>query len=281
MKDLLVIIVYIGKEWPAWFDFFLESCKRNEWVDWMIFTDILKIPENQPKNCFFKYMSINGFNALAKERLGVNPTFTDPYKLCDFRIAYGVLFEEFIKNYKYWGHGDIDVVYGNLEKFVRHLLPYKYEAISFHQFRLSGCLSILRNSKNVREKFFNISDWKYVLEHPINLSRDESSFGKLFTNRNSIFQDLDPYARFCFDGTDEQKSYFNFVKEAYWNNGKCFVLIDGEEMEIPFYHFIFFLNKSFYPDPKSPAPWRLFKNIIHVDYKTYKWRINSMGFFPY
>lgn len=50
----------------------------------------------------------------ASEKLSFAVNIGYPYKLCDFKPAYGFLFPEIIKRYDFWGHGDIDVVYGNI-----------------------------------------------------------------------------------------------------------------------------------------------------------------------
>ena len=41
-------------------------------------------------------------------------TLDRPYKLCDFKPAYGFIFGEYLKEYDYWGHCDIDIVWGDL-----------------------------------------------------------------------------------------------------------------------------------------------------------------------
>ena len=39
------------------------------------------------------------------------------YKLCDLRVIYGEMFREELRDYDYWGWGDLDVMYGNFENF--------------------------------------------------------------------------------------------------------------------------------------------------------------------
>ena len=47
------------------------------------------------------------------------PIYLDhPYKLCDYKPAYGYIFPEYTKGYDYWGHCDMtDCIFGNLRKF--------------------------------------------------------------------------------------------------------------------------------------------------------------------
>ena len=42
-----------------------------------------------------------------------------PYKLCDFKPSYGLIFEDYIKDYDYWAHSDPDLIFGNIYKFIK------------------------------------------------------------------------------------------------------------------------------------------------------------------
>ena len=42
---------------------------------------------------------------------------SDPYKLCDLKPAYGHIHERDIAGYRFFGYGDIDIVYGQISDF--------------------------------------------------------------------------------------------------------------------------------------------------------------------
>lgn len=68
-----------------------------------------------------------------------------PYKLCDYKPAYGYIFEEDIKKYEYWGHFDLDTMLGRLTEF----LPKEaYEKIYSH-----GHLTIYHNTYENNRRF--------------------------------------------------------------------------------------------------------------------------------
>ena len=58
-----------------------------------------------------------------------------PYKLCDFKPAYGEIFNEFISSFDYWGYCDVDLIWGNIRKFLSNdLLDKEYDKI-FEKYR--------------------------------------------------------------------------------------------------------------------------------------------------
>lgn len=61
------------------------------------------------------------FNAL-KERIQKKFDFTislsNPYKLCDFKPAYGDIFEDEVRDYDFWGYCDNDMIYGDIKSFI-------------------------------------------------------------------------------------------------------------------------------------------------------------------
>ncbi|WP_420882928.1 DUF6625 family protein [Zooshikella ganghwensis] len=38
LKTIAIIIPYFG-QWPEWIDLYIESCKHNPSIDWLLFSD--------------------------------------------------------------------------------------------------------------------------------------------------------------------------------------------------------------------------------------------------
>lgn len=114
-KSIITIIPYFGK-WPEWINFFIESCKHNPGVDWLIVTDCGE-PDNSAPNVHFRHMSFEDYKAEASRRLEVGFNPLDPYKLCDLKAAFGVVHEDDIRDYDYYAHSDIDLIYGDIRRF--------------------------------------------------------------------------------------------------------------------------------------------------------------------
>ena len=116
-KSIAIIVCYIGKL-PWYFDYFVHSCKYNPSVNFFIVTDDTGYAKSVSSNIRFIYKTLSEINQLAKEKLELHVQITTGYKLCDFKPTYGILFSELLKGYDFWGHGDIDVIYGNIRKFM-------------------------------------------------------------------------------------------------------------------------------------------------------------------
>ncbi len=71
-----------------------------------------------------------------------------PYKLCDFKPAYGFLFEDYIQDYEYWGHCDCDLVFGDLETLLTPILKEGYDKVF-----AVGHLTIYRNTVENNRRF--------------------------------------------------------------------------------------------------------------------------------
>jgi len=142
-NKIAIIIPYFGK-WPAWFEYFLLSCAYNSSVDWLLFSDCGK-PGEIFDNTRFIDFTLDDFNRLASQKLDLSIKIMHPYKICDLRPAFGHIFSEYIKDYEFWGYGDIDLIYGNLNAhFIGELLN-KHDILSNHDQFISGHLCLIRN----------------------------------------------------------------------------------------------------------------------------------------
>jgi hypothetical protein len=133
-----------------------------------------------PPNAISYYLS---FNELVKF---VESKFKDlkiqlryPYKLCDFKPAYGYIFNEFLKDYDWWGYCDIDVIFSDLNKFITVEILNKYTKVL-----CKGHLTIYRNMEEVNNYF--------RLYHPLISYKDVFSDKKTvgFDEWNGIYKIL-------------------------------------------------------------------------------------------
>ena len=74
-------------------------------------------------------MTFDEFKVNAARKLGFMPCLPSPYKLCDFKPAYGLLFEEYLDGYDYWGHCDCDLILGDLNKLLIPVLDQGYDKV--------------------------------------------------------------------------------------------------------------------------------------------------------
>lgn len=143
-KKCVFILPYFGK-FNNYFPLFLKSCAKNPTYNWLIFTDY-KDEIEYPSNVRIINMTLKKLKQISENKLGFQIRMETPYKLCDYKPAYGFLFEEYIKGYEYWGHCDCDLIFGNLENILTPLLDKKYDKLF-----AAGHLTIYKNTKaNIR-----------------------------------------------------------------------------------------------------------------------------------
>lgn len=150
-NSIALIIPYFG-EWPDYFDLFLKGCENNNWLNIIFFTDC-SIPEKKYNNLTFYKSSLKQTSNLYSLSLGITLELKSSYKLCDFRPCYGVIYKEYLENYKYWGYGDIDLIYGNLKPFIFDRINNGYDILSSREEILSGSLSLFKNTDYINHLF--------------------------------------------------------------------------------------------------------------------------------
>jgi hypothetical protein len=147
----LLIAAYYGR-WPAWFPAFLHSCRSNPSMDWLIVTDIPAPPVEVP-NVHFVRMGLPELESLASRKLGSEVRLARPYKVCDLRPAFGVVFEDLLEGYDFWGHCDLDIVWGDLGAFVSDDLLRACDVVSARKEHVCGHFSLFRNREEINTLF--------------------------------------------------------------------------------------------------------------------------------
>ncbi len=128
LKNKCVFIIpYFGK-FPNYFNLFLKTCGLNPEFNWIIFTDD-KTEYNYPSNVKVYFMNFEELKELVNSKFDFKVNLASPYKLCDYKPAYGYIFEEYITDYNYWGHCDVDLLFGNLSNFISDDLLEKYDKL--------------------------------------------------------------------------------------------------------------------------------------------------------
>lgn len=155
---IAVICVYFGK-WVPYHKLWLKSCERNPDIDFFVIGD--QEMHGLPQNVHTINLSLEEIKETASAKLGRDVVLNSPYKLCDYRPMYGLIFEDYLKEYDYWGHCDMDMVFGNISKFLR-----EYNLQDYEKFLDLGHLSLYRNTpeNNLR---FKLSGGKFSWEEVV------------------------------------------------------------------------------------------------------------------
>lgn len=193
MKKIVFIIPYFG-EFPNYFHLFLNSCKNNPKYTWFILTDNIKKYE-YPENVKVKYLTFEELRKKIQMKFKFKISLETPYKLCDYKPAYGYIFEDEIEEYDWWGHCDIDLIFGDLTNFINDTLLENYKKLF-----ILGHLTLYENTKiNNRVFMSKVNGKKY--------------FEDVFRNsENYIFDEL--YNKSI-------NNIYNFLKIPYYKNILC------------------------------------------------------------
>ncbi|PIY13291.1 MAG: hypothetical protein COZ17_01135 [Flavobacteriaceae bacterium CG_4_10_14_3_um_filter_33_47] len=189
MKKIILINCYFGK-FPWYFNLFLKSCSYNITVDFIIFSDN-KTAYSLPKNVKIIPFTIEAFNQLATQKLVLGISVKSAYKLCDFKPAYGVIFQEYIKGYDFWGMTDIDIIFGRIREFMTHKLLETYDVISVRNDYPTGSFMLFKNDQTANNLFKKSKDYKKVFLSDTHYCFDECNFKHYFLQEGGDIFDID------------------------------------------------------------------------------------------
>jgi hypothetical protein len=161
MKSILLIIPYFGK-WPIWFEAHLKSIQTNPSINWLIPTDC-DIPQEYPKNIKFMPMSFDEMNTVFNEKLGFEVVL-NYRKLCDLKPTYAHVFEDELKDYDFWGFCDMDIIWGNIRKFLTPDILRNYDIISSRKGAVSGHFNLFRNNQENKYVYKEVKNAKSYLQ---------------------------------------------------------------------------------------------------------------------
>lgn len=186
MYRIRVLSIYFGKL-PTYFNLWIESCRCNPTIDFLIITD--QEVEHLPPNVIIQKSSLEELRRRFNKSIGMSVKLDCPYKLCDLKPMYGVTFKDEFQGYDFWGHCDLDLIWGNLRKFLPDEILARYDKI----FPL-GHLSLYRNNSQTNEAFrlsgSRRGDYTYVLSTNKSCIFDETyGIDKIFEHNHLPFYD--------------------------------------------------------------------------------------------
>lgn len=146
MTSILYIVPYFGN-FPNLFPVWLHSCANNPTVNWLILTDD-KREFCYPSNVKVEYTTFSAVRERIQKLFDFEINLSQPYKLCDFRIAYGLAFADYLKGYDFWGFCDIDLIWGNIRNILDEEIFATYDKIGYQ-----GHSTLFRNVDYVNRLF--------------------------------------------------------------------------------------------------------------------------------
>lgn len=243
MKEYKIVVVcpYFGRL-PENIEYTIKSMEYNTDFDWIIFTDNKELKRDAESNVSFINMSVEDLKKLIHDRIGT--ILKNVYKLCDYKILYGKIFEEYITNYDFWGYCDLDMVFGNIQGFIKEKeLLDKYDKI----FDL-GHFSLIRNEKNINDLYMKFEHYREILDSQYIYVLDESynnhiSINELLEDNNyKVYRDRESFfdIKFKFKNFYARNNMKNKFQYIEFKNGKMYLknlIKQKHDKEIVYVHF--------------------------------------------
>ena len=290
MKTAL-IIPYFGPL-PPWWALFELSIKHNPDYTFLLITD--QPVDQPPANLKVFADTLDNYCQKISRLLNIDFRPKSPYKLCDARPVLGKLHENLLHGFDFYGHCDIDLIFGNINDFMPNN-PMQYNAISTHRRRTAGHFSLFRNQEKNRNAYRHIKHFGQLLMDDQHHGIDENHFSRIYYRHKSkpewlrrVLFKFSWYTRSNYFKEQYSTPYthngwidgsFDFPTQWYWKDGRITSNRDGDR-EFMYLHFMA-LKTERLSLIDGPAPWETIDTLVNVSATDAEdgFRINLQGFF--
>lgn len=215
MKKIALVILYIGP-FNNYFELFLKSCEYNPTIDWIIFTDNKIENMNIPANVKIVNMTFKEIKNRIQSIYNFKITLETPYEFCDFKVAYGEVFQDYLTKYDFWGYCDNDLIFGDIRNFITNEILENYEKIL-----IRGHFTLFKNTDEINKLYRNLIDgkerYKEVFTTRGNYHFDEG-LADLTLGINRIFKDANVRVYDEYNFMDLEVSRFDFINADFIND---------------------------------------------------------------
>ncbi|HGU9817261.1 TPA: DUF6625 family protein [Enterobacter chuandaensis] len=224
MNNIALIVVYFGS-FPNYFKLWAKSAKKNNSIDFYIITDQVEY-DQQDGNLYYIKKEFAQFKSQTQRHFDFKISLSKPYKICDFKPLYGIIFSDILLKYDFWGHIDIDVILGNIRHFVSDKTLLTCKKIYSH-----GHLTLYRNTPTVNHLYLKSSDakmlsYKDVFQTDYICHFDESEGMTYLCNTLGIetYHNTNDFADINYKSYAFKRAQENSNKQYiyYWDDGCLF-----------------------------------------------------------
>lgn len=174
MKNKIAFVTIYFGDMPKFMNLFLDSAKNNPDFDFYFFSDWCSLPI-EADNINHQRLTFKVFNELAFRKKIIKNKINNAYKLCDLKPAWLDILSGLInfEQYEYLGYLDIDLILGNLNKFISldKIKPYDIWTIS-PDF-ISGVLTLFKNRPELITLYKKSPSWEIIFNSPQHFAFDE------------------------------------------------------------------------------------------------------------
>lgn len=236
MQTIAIVILYFGK-FPNYIQLFLESAAKNKTIDFYLFTDIQALLPEECNNIYVVPSTLEQCKSRIEKKVGYSCRLDTPYKLCDYRPSYGLVFDDYLVKYDWWGFCDVDVIFGDLRRFLTEDVLSRYE-----KFSNLGHLMLFKNTEDVNKRFMCWKTGTYNTFFEAAHSRRNVAFdemgGLTCMSRGGLYVTWTDYKYVAdiWPDTYHFRTFYNYRSDApcvfSFCNGKLFGhFIEGDGIE--------------------------------------------------
>lgn len=224
---IALLACYFG-ELPPFAPLVFRSMGMNRGLDWILVTD--SAPEMElPPNVTVRVRSLRSIADRCGVLCGFPVEIRHPYDICSLRPAFGLCFEEDLRGYDYWGHVDMDVIYGDILRFLPDTVLETHDRILCR-----GHLSIYRNNDAVNHAFKLQSpggmDYRLIFRNlPQRPFLDEwqgiwkiMRYHRFRQFHEEFIADIKPPTRYRFGRFEAEELPNHPHQFFYWHEGRTF-----------------------------------------------------------
>lgn len=250
---IALVCCYFGKL-PQYFPFFCKTFAMNKDIDLFLVTDCTT--DIKTENIHIVSLTFDDLRIKIQSYFDFEIVLDRPYKLCDYKPTYGIIFEDLLAPYDYWGHCDLDMFWGDVLSFLPKL---DANNVLFDKIYELGHLTLYKNTdeNNYRFMLAGSYDFKTVF-----MSKEIFGFDEIAGMQNKFdYHHIPTYisrdyaditygnVRFTLSNfrlSSEQIAINNFEKQIfYWENGHIFrAYIDSEVLKRDEFNYIHFSRRS-------------------------------------
>jgi hypothetical protein len=205
------------------------SCGYNDTIDWILFTDCDW--GEVPSNVKIINLSFDNLKTNIQKCFDFGICLEKPYKICDYRPAFGYIFSDYLKGYDFWGYCDFDMIFGDIRKFVNDDILENYEKIYTR-----GHLSLYKNNEKINYLFkSNLGNMFYKEVFTTNISKvfdEEEGIYDIFLKNNCKVYDKYEYIDLCKFSKELINNSYTLLKNYKYQT----IIFDNGKVEFVHMH---------------------------------------------
>lgn len=170
MKAALILPYFgrFGGLFPLW----LRSCQHNPQIDWLIFSD-QKFAGSIPPNVHFYHMQFEDLRRHIQQKYNFEVSLKSPYRLCNFKPAYGDIFSDYLTSFDYWGYCDCDLIWGKIGEY------FSQNCDRYDRMGSLGHFTLLRNTEELIHLYRKDDAFRIAFSYDYSFLFDEIGFRKI------------------------------------------------------------------------------------------------------